>query len=380
MDFELTAEERALAETVKDFVDNRVEPRMVEIEAANQIPDEIFAEASTLGLFGISIPEEYGGSGLSRFSRALVHQMLGRSGFGFAGAIASHTGIGSDGLVSIGTEEQKRRYLPRMATGELRAAFAITEPEAGSDAGSIRTHARKQGGRYYLNGVKRFISGGARAGLITVVARTNSAAKPKELSVFLVEPSFPGFRVGALYDTMGTRGQPIAELVFEDCEVPEENRLGEEGKGWIAAMKILNDARPLVAGRCVGACERLIEISTDYARNRKQFGQAIGEFQAIQFMLADMATRTEAARWLTYHAATLADRGRAKPEIISMAKLFASEALAFVADSAVQIQGGSAYVTGNPVGRFYRDARVTRIYEGTSEIQRLIIGRALLRR
>lgn len=379
MDFELTAEQRALAEAVKNFVDNRVEPRMPEIEATNRIPDEIFAEAAGLGLFGISIPEEYGGSGLSRLNRALVHQMLGRSGFGFAGAIASHTGIGSDGLVALGTEEQKRRYLPRMATGELRAAFAITEPDAGSDAGSIRTHARKKGDRYYLNGVKRFISGGARAGLITVVARTDTAEKPKELSVFLVEPSFPGFRVGALYETMGTRGQPIAELVFEDCEVPEQNRLGEEGKGWHAAMKILNDARPLVAARCVGACERLIEISADYARTRKQFGQAIGEFQAIQFMLADMATRTEGARWLTYHAATLADQGRAKPETISMAKLFASEALAFVADCAVQIQGGTGYIAGNPVDRFYRDARVTRIYEGTSEIQRIIIGRAVLR-
>ena len=379
MDFELTQEERALADSVKNFVDDRVEPRMQEIEEKNQIPEELFAEAATLGLFGISIPEEYGGTGLSRLSRALVHQMLGRSGFGFAGAIASHTGIGSDGLVALGTDEQKRRYLPRMASGELRAAFAITEPEAGSDAGSVRTRAHKKGDRYYLNGVKRFISGGARAGLITVVARTNSADKPKELSVFLVEPSFPGFRVGAVYDTMGTRGQPIAELVFEDCEVPEDNRLGEEGKGWLAAMKILNDARPLVAARCVGACERLIEISADYAKTRRQFGKAIGEFQAIQFMLADMTTRTEAARWLTYHAATLADQGRAKPETISMAKLFASEALAFVADCAVQIQGGSAYVSGNPVGRFYRDARVTRIYEGTSEIQRLIIGRGLLR-
>jgi acyl-CoA dehydrogenase len=379
MDFELSAEERALADSVKDFIDTRVEPRMREIEETNEIPEELFAAAAELGLFGISIPEEYGGSGLSRFSRMLVHQMLGRSGFGFAGAIASHTGIGSDGLVAIGTEEQKRRYLPRMATGQLRAAFALTEPEAGSDAGSIKTSARKHGDRYYLNGVKRFISGGARAGLITVIARTNSTERPKEISVFLVEPFFPGFRVGAVYKTMGTLGQPIAELVFEDCEVPEENRLGPEGRGWVAATKILNDARPLVAGRCVGACERLIEISTEYARTRRQFGQAIGEFQAVQFMLADMATRTEAARWLTYHAATLADEGRATPAVVSMAKLFASEALAFVADAAIQIQGGSGYVADNPVGRFYRDARVTRIYEGTSEIQRLIIGRSMLR-
>ncbi len=379
MDFELTSEEQELARTVKAFVDNRVEPQMREIEAKNHIPEELLAEAAALGLYGISIPEEYGGSGLSRFSRVLVHQMLGRSGFGFAGALAAHTGIGSDGLVSIGTEAQKRRYLPRMASGELRAAFALTEPGAGSDAGGIRTMARKQGDRYYVNGVKHFISGGSRAGLITVVARTGDE-QAKDLSVFLVEPCFPGFRVGALYDTMGTRGQPVAELIFEDCEVPEENRLGAEGEGWLAATKTLNAARPLVAARCVGACERLIEISTDYAKTRKQFGRAIGEFQAIQFMLADMATRTEAARWLTYHAATLADQGRDTPEVVSMAKLFASEALAYAADTAIQIQGGSGYITGNPVERFYRDARVTRIYEGTSEIQRLIIGKAMLRR
>jgi len=379
MDFDLTSEERALAQMVKEFVDSRVEPQMREIDEKNHIPEELLAEAAALGLFGISIPEEYGGSGLSRLGRVLVHQMLGRSGFGFAGALASHTGIGSDALVSIGTEDQKRRYLPRMATGELRAAFALTEPGAGSDAAGMTTTARKGGDRYYLNGVKHFISGGARAGLISVVARTNGTGRAREMSVFLVEPSFPGFRVGAVYETMGCRGHHIAELVFEECEVPEENRLGPEGKGWLAAVKTLMEGRPLVAARCVGACDRLIEISSAYARTRKQFGRAIGDFQAIQFMLADMATRAEAARWLTYYAATLADQGRVTPEIVSMAKLFASEALAFVADAAVQIQGGTGYIAENPVGRFYRDARVTRIYEGTSEIQRLIIGRSLTR-
>lgn len=379
MNFELTPEERALADSVRDFIDTRVEPRMREIEASNRIPDDLYAEAAARGLFGISIPEEYGGSGLSRLSRVLVHQMLGRSGFGFAGALASHTGIGSDALVAIGTDEQKRRYLPRMATGELRAAFALTEPEAGSDAGGVRTTARKGNGGYRLNGVKHFISGGSRAGLLTVVARTGSGERAKELSVFLVEPSFKGFRVGALYDPMGSRGQPVAELVFEDCEVPEENRLGPEGEGWLAVTRTLNGARPLVAARCVGACERLIEISTDHAKTRKQFGQAIGGFQAIQFMLADMATRTEASRWLTYRAAALADEGRVDVQAISMAKLFASETLAYVADTALQIQGGAGYITDNPVNRFYRDARVTRLYEGTSEIQRLIIGRAVLK-
>ncbi len=366
-------------ESVRAFIDERVEPRMNEIEEINDIPQEILSEAGSLGLFGMSIPEAYGGSGLSRFERTLVHQMVGRSGFGFAGTIAAHTGIGSDGLVELGTESQKERYLPRMATGELRAAFAITEHEAGSDAGGIRTHARKEGSRYYLNGVKCYISGGSKAGLITVIARTNTGDTGKQFGVFLVEPDFPGFRIGEIYETMGTKGQPIAELVFEDCEVPEENLLGAEGDGWIAAMKILNNARPLVAARCVGACERLLEISIDWARNRKQFGKAIGEFQAIQFMIADMAMRTEAARWLTYKAAIDSDNGGAAPQTVSMAKLYASECLAFVADNAVQIQGGAGYISGNPVGRFFRDARITRIYEGTSEIQRLIIGRALTR-
>jgi acyl-CoA dehydrogenase len=379
MDFKIDPERQALADAVKSFVDERVDPQMNEIEATNSMPQELLAEAASLGLFGMSIPEEYGGTALDRFSRALVHQMLGRSGFGFAGTIAAHTGIGSDGLVMLGTENQRQRYLPRMARGEIRAAFAITEPEAGSDAGGIKTYARKVGDRYLLNGVKCYISGGSKAGLITVIARTNLDKADKEFSVFLVEPGFRGFRIGEVYDTMGTRGQPIAELVFEDCEVPEENRLGDEGKGWIAAMKILNNARPLVAARCVGACERLLEISTAWAKNREQFGRAIGQFQAIQFMLAEMATRTEAARWLTYKAAIDTDNDSATPETISMAKLFASEALAYVADSAVQIQGGAGYIRGNAVERFYRDARITRIYEGTSEIQRMIIGRALVR-
>ena len=379
MNFELTTEERALAEMVKDFVDNQVEPAMREIEEKNEIPAEIIRDAAKLGLFGISIPEEYGGIGLSHLGRGLVNEMCGRSGFGFAGAIASHTGIGSEGLVTLGTEAQKRRYLPRMATGDLRAAFALTEPGAGSDAGGITTTATKRGDRYYLNGVKHFISGGATAGLLTVVARTQGSGRAKDMSLFLVEPSFPRFRVGVVYDTLGCRGHRIAELIFEDCEVPEENRLGGEGRGWIAATKTLMEGRPLVAARCVGACDRLIEISREYAKTRKQFNQPIGDFQGIQFMLADMATRTEASRWLTYHAATLADQGRATAEAVSMAKLFASESLAFVADAALQIQGGTGYIAENPVARFYRDARITRIYEGTSEIQRLIIGRSLTR-
>ena len=379
MDFELTEEQRALADSVKAFVDERVDPRMPEIERSNEIPKELLKEASDLGLFGISIPEEYGGSNLSRFSRVLVHQMLGRSGFGFAGVFAAHGGIGAEALVSIGTPEQKQRYLPKMATGELRGCFALTEPGAGSDAGGITTTAVKKGDRYILNGVKHYISGSTHAGLLTVVARTNPAPRSKEMSVFLVEPKFKGFRIGTIYDTMGCKGHPIAELLFEDCEVPEENRLGPEGKGWLAATKTLMEGRPVVAARCVGACERLLEISTDYAKTRKQFGQAIGEFQGIHFMLADMATRTEAARLLTYRAAVLADEGRVTPKDTSMAKLFASETLAFVADSALQIQGGSGYITDNPVGRFYRDARITRIYEGTSEIQRGIIGRGMLR-
>ncbi|MGQ3003566.1 MAG: acyl-CoA dehydrogenase family protein [Hydrogenophaga sp.] len=378
MNFDYTAEQTELMDSVKRFVDFRVEPQMVDTERRNAFAQETLDEMAELGLFGISIPEEYGGSGLSHLSRVLIHQMAGRTGFGFSGLLASHTGIGTEGLVALGNDEQKRRYLPRMATGELRAAFALTEPEAGSDAGSVKTTARRDGDRYLLNGVKHFISGGAHAGLITVVARTG-APNAKELSVFLVEPSFPGFRIGpSKFETMGCKGHPVSELIFEDCEVPVENRLGPEGEGWAAAVTILNEGRPLVAGRCVGACERLIELSVDYARERRQFGRAIGDFQAVQIMLADMQTRTEAARWLTYKAAKLSDEGRVTRRDTSMAKLFATETLAMAADHAVQIQGGSGYMNGNPVERFYRDARITRIYEGTSEIQRSIIARSML--
>ena len=378
MNFNFSAEDASLMESVRKFVDERVEPQMAAIEKSNKMSEELLQEAAALGLFGISIPEEYGGSDLSRLSCVLVHQMLGRSGFSFAGSLAAHTGIGSDSLVAIGTAEQKRRYLPRMASGEIHAALALTEPEAGSDAGSLKTTATRRGDRYYLNGVKHFITGIPHAGLITVVARTGGPGS-KGLSVFLVEPTFPGFRVGGYWDTMGNRGAPVAELIFEDCEVPEDNRLGPEGAGWNSVTKTLSRSRPLIAGRCVGSCERLIEISTEYAKNRKQFGQAIGEFQAIQFMLADMKTRTEAARWLTYHAATLADENRANMETVAMAKVFATEALDFAADTALQIQGGTGYISGNPVERFYRDARAVRIYEGTSEIQRRLIGKAMLR-
>ena len=379
MNFELTSEQKELKETMRRFVDSRIEPRMNEVEQANKFPADLIAEIANLGLFGISIPEAYGGSSLSHFDRVLVHQMAGRTGFAFDGLLASHTGIGTSGLVAIGTEAQKQRYLPRMATGELRASFALTEPGAGSDASGVRTTATRQGDVYRLNGVKHYISGGASAGLITVVARTGKEGS-RELGVFLVEPSFPGFRVGdQRFTTMGCRGHAVAELVFDDCEVPVENRLGEEGLGWLTAVQVLNQGRPLVAARCVGACERLIEISVDHARTRQQFGRAIGEFQAVQIMLADMKTRTEAARWLTYHAAHLADEGALTRDSVSMAKLFASETLAFVADAAVQIQGGAGYMAGNPVERYYRDARVTRIYEGTSEIQRSIIAKSMLR-
>jgi acyl-CoA dehydrogenase len=378
MDFEFTAEQRDLRETMRRFVDERVEPRMDAIEAENHFPPDLIAEIAELGLFGMSIPEAYGGSELSHFSRAIVHEMAGRTGFGFAGLLASHTGIGTEGLVAIGSEEQKARYLPRMATGELRAAFALTEPEAGSDAAGVKTTAVRRGDKYILNGVKHYISGGASADLITVVARTAGAGS-KNLSVFLVERHFSGFHVGAqTYQTMGSRGHRIAELLFQDCEVPIENRLGEEGAGWNAAVKILNEGRPLVAARCLGACDRLIEISVEHARTRKQFGRPIGDFQALQMMLADMKTRTEAARWLTYRTAHLADSGALTREDVSIVKLFASETLGFVADAAVQIQGGAGYLAGNPVERYYRDARVTRIYEGTSEIQRSIIAKSML--
>ncbi|KKB33427.1 acyl-CoA dehydrogenase family protein [Bacillus thermotolerans] len=368
-----------MKQMIRSFVDNEVEPLAQQIEEEDRIPKSLIEQAKELGLFGMSIPEEYGGIGLNTVGKAMVLGELGRSSNGFATVISAHTGIGSVGLVRLGSERLKEKYLPDMAAGNKIGAFALSEPSAGSDATNLSTTAVKRGDKWVLNGTKHFITNAPIADVFTVFALTDREKGAKGgITSFLVEKDFPGFTVGKLDKKMGLKGSHTAQLIFEDCEVPEENVIGEVGMGYMSALKILGEGRVGLAARAVGSAEKLIELSASYAQERKQFGKPIADNQAIQWMLADMATETEAARMLMMKAAHMIDDGKKAIKEASMAKLYASEVFNRVADKAVQIHGGMGYVADYPVERFYRDARITKIYEGTSEVQRMLIARHVL--
>jgi acyl-CoA dehydrogenase len=337
-----------------------------------------------LGLFGVSIPKQYGGLGLGALGVCMVVEEMSKTNACFRTRIGTNTGIGSQGILIDGTEEQKQKYLPKLASGEWTACFALTEPEAGSDAAAIRTSAVLDGDHWVLNGVKQYITNGNIADLATVFAVTDPEKRARGgITAFLVEKGFPGFSVGAIDDKMGNRGCQTCKLHFDDCRVPRENVVGGEpgvGQGFKTAMKTLDKGRLTMGASALGAAQKLLELSVDYAKQRVQFGSPIGRFQAIQIMLADMATEIYAARQMLYHAAWLRDeRGTAVIKEASMVKLFCTEMAGRAADKAVQIHGGMGYMKDLPVERFYRDLRLTRIYEGTSEIQRMVIARNLLK-
>jgi acyl-CoA dehydrogenase len=378
VDADVPEDLRAIRATVREFVDGRVIPLERQIDDEDRVPEALLEEAKALGLFGIRIPEEYGGLGLGAFGHALISEELGRTSHGFGTVIGAHTGIGTTGLVELGTEEQKRRYLPTMATGERLACFALTEPQAGSDAVRIETTAVRRGDVYVLDGQKCYITNAPQADLFTVFAVTDKARGAKGISAFIVERGFPGLEIGPPERKMGLRGSHTAPLFFGECRVPAENLLGPEGAGYTTALKILTRGRATLAARCVGGMERCLEESVRFARQRVTMGKPIAEHQLIQAYLAEMATDLSAARELTYRAARLSDAGRTVIKEAAIAKLFATEAFARVVDKAVQIHGGSGYMKDVAVERFYRDARITRIYEGTSEIQKLIIARRIL--
>ena len=378
MDFTVPAELDALCRTVRAFVEREVDPVVPEIEESDRVPERVLAQARELGLFGMGIPEEYGGLGLGVLGRTLVYEVLGRTAAGFVSILSAHGGIGTSGIAELGSAKLKQKYLARLATGELLAGFALSEPGAGSDAARITTTAERKGDRYVLNGTKQFITNGPDGQLFTVIAVTDRSKGSKGISAFAVESKFPGFRVGHVDRKMGLHGNHTSELIFENCDVPAENLIGEEGLGYTAALKILAKGRITLAARCVGSCEKLVELSVSYGKTRKTMGRPIVEHQMVQAMLAEMAADSAAERALTRHAAWMADREANVAKEASMAKLFASEALARVADKAVQVHGGMGYMKEMAVERFYRDARITRIYEGSSEIQKLIIARALV--
>ncbi|MFA8438793.1 acyl-CoA dehydrogenase family protein [Pueribacillus sp. YX66] len=374
----ITDEMLQMKTMVRNFVENEVEPYAQQIEDEDKIPEHLIEKAKELGLFGMSIPEEYGGIGLNMVGKTLVLEQLGRTHNGYVSLISAHTGIGSTGLVKLASEHLKKKYLPDMAAGNKIAAFALSEPEAGSDATNLSTRAEKKGDKWILNGGKHFITNGPVADVFTVFAVTDKSKGAKGITAFLVEKEFPGFSVGKPDKKMGLRGSYTSQILFEDCEVPEENVIGEVGMGYVSALKILGEGRVGLAARAVGSCDKLIELAASYAKERVQFGKPIAKNQAIQWMLADMATETEAARTLTMKAAEMIDDGKKVIKEASMAKLFASEVFNRVADKALQIHGGIGYIAEYPVERFYRDARITKIYEGTNEIQRLIIARNVL--
>ncbi len=370
-----------LLESVARFVRERLVPLEFKIAEDNAIPEEIKAAMREMGLFGLSIPTAYGGLGLTMEEEVRVAFELGRTSPAFRSLFGTNIGIGSQGLVVDGTEEQRRKYLPRLATGELISSFALTEPESGSDAQSLRTSARREGDHYVLNGTKRFITNAPHAGLLTVFARTDSSSEPKGvITAFLVERGAPGLSFGPVDKKMGQSGSHTSDVIFDNCRVPASAVLGgKEGQGFRTAMKVLDRGRLHIGAVCVGMAERLLADSLSYAMQRKQFGQPIAEFELIQAMLADSRAEAYAARCMVLESARAKDRGETIVTEAACCKMYASEMVGRVADRAVQIHGGAGYMTAYGIERFYRDVRLFRIYEGTTQIQQLVIARAMIR-
>ena len=371
-----------LRDSVRRFVRERLVPHEAEVGESNEIPETLLKEMRELGLYGLTIPPEYGGLGLNSVEEVQIAFELGWTSPAFRSAFGTNVGIGSQGIVLDGTDAQRDAYLPRLASGEITSSFALTEPDSGSDAGALRTSARRDGDDYIINGTKRFITNSPRAGLFTLMARTNPDEKgARGVSAFLVEAPRPGLSIGAPDKKMGQHGSLTADVICDECRVPSSALLGGvEGQGFKTAMKVLDRGRLHIAAVATGIAERLVDQATGYAMERQQFGKAIAEFQLVQAMLADSRTESYAARTMIEDAARRRDQGEDVTEEIACCKLFATEMVGRVADRAVQIHGGAGYIADHGIERFYRDVRLFRLYEGTSEIQRLIIARSMVKR
>ncbi len=378
MDFELSGEQAQLRKTVREFAERELAPHSREWDEKQGFPRDVFSRLGGLGVAGCCWPEEYGGSGLSTLDWAVVMEELARVDAGVALSLAAHHSLCSAHVHLAGSEEQKRRFLPPLARGEKVGCWGLTEPGSGSDAGGMRTTAVRDGRHWVLNGSKNFITNGGIADTAVVMTVTDRAAGKKGISAIVVERGTPGFRSGKKEDKLGVRSSDTSELAFEDCRVPAENLLGREGMGFVDTLKILDKGRVGIAAFSVGIAQAALEASMRSALARRQFGHPIADFQAIQFKVAEMATKTEAARLLTWRAAAMADAERTHTAESAMAKLFASESSVEVALEAIQIHGGYGYLKDYPVERYLRDAKIGTIGEGTSEVQRLVIARQLL--
>ncbi len=379
MDLSLTEEQKMLRQRVREFAGKELEPVALEMDEREEFPMENFKKVSRLGLAGATIPAEYGGSGLDKVSYVIAIEELSRACPSTGGIFSTQNSLVCESLEHFGSEEQKKRYLVPLARGEKIGSFALTEPEAGSDAAAVETTAVKDGDDYILNGSKIFITNGGVADTMLVFATVNKGLGYKGIAAFIVEKDFPGFSVGRQFLKAGMRACVQHELVFQDCRVPASNRMGEEGRGFRIALSTIDMGRIGIAAQGLGIARGAYEMAVAYARQRRQFGQAIADFQAIQWMLVDMATKIDAARLLTYRAAYLMDNKLPFTREAAMAKVYATETATEAGAGAVQVLGGAGYMRDSRAQMYWRAAKLTEIYEGTSEIQRLVIAREILR-
>lgn len=377
MDFRLTDEQLQIQQMVRDFAESEIKPHLAEWDEAQHFPVETFKRAGELGMLGVTMPEEYGGAGLSYIDYVNVIEELGVIDSGFALSVAAHNSLGSGHIYLAGNEAQKKKWLPKLTSGEWIGAWGLTEPGSGSDAGGLRTTAVRDGNDWVLNGTKNFITNATYADISVVLAVNDREAK-KGVTAFAVEMDRKGIRPGKKENKLGMRVSDTAELVMEDCRVPNENVLGEVGYGFVDAMRVLDGGRISIGALAVGIARGAYEAARDYSKQRQAFGKPISDFQAIQFMLADMATEIEAARLLCHRAATVKDAGEKVTQFSAMAKLFASEVAVRATEKGVQIFGGYGFVKEFPAEKYYRDVKLCTIGEGTSEIQRVVIARNLL--
>jgi len=379
MDLQLTEEQKMIQKMARDFAEEYVAPVAAEMDEKGEVPFENLRRMGELGFLGVATPEEYGGVGADSVSYVLALEEISKACASTGAVMAVQNSLINYTLQTFGAEEQLQKYLTRLATGEFIGSFALTEPGAGSDAAALRTVAVRDGDEYVITGSKHFITSGGFSNVVILFAMTDKAKGTRGITAFLVEKGTPGFSVGKEENKMGIRATNTCELIFEGCRVPAENRLGEEGQGFKIAMVALDAGRVGIAAQACGIAQAALEASIEYAKTREQFGQPISQFQAIQWMLVDMATRIEASRLLILNAALKKDRGERYSQEAAMAKLFASETAVWVTNKGIQIHGGYGYMKEYPLERYYRDAKITELYEGTSEVQRMVIAGSLLR-